>query len=327
MHRTGRGPAGITRRQLLIGGSLVTIGATAVIATAVALPRLRQQRGPLFAEPERIRQALAALPAAVGSESVRLLHVQADGMLVEVLTTGGAVSASSLWIGDGDGAGSWSGPADSSVPVPEGAIGLTPADLPVDRVPLAAALVADARTVAVEVDGAGRTIMWVEHGPDARRSGVLPDGSALVPELDLDTSEGVDAVAREIIAMYGSDAVQLGSGDRHIAARLLTDGSPGALEVWRQPTLDCWALSERFDVPDPLRSFDLASVRAGDAVRFRAGVAEQLGLDGADVGAWKIAVRIGDAAPSIAYRVDRGVGPELARVDEDGTVTTVEPGW
>lgn len=200
------------------------------------------------------------------------------------------------------------------------------ADLPLDRLGAYGTLLAGGDVyVTIWVDHAGRIGVSGWNIENSDTVGLLADGSGLVPELDLESADGVRAAVAEITAGYGTAAAVIGSFNDFVHMDGNVDGVDIGLRIMRNPATGAQATindTERYS--DDLL-FDPSGFDPTLVLERKAEIVGEAGVEG-EVWDWAYRRPPQGGDPMISY----GVGPDgpSTRIwlNPDGSIAQVVDG-
>ena len=200
------------------------------------------------------------------------------------------------------------------------------ADLPLDHLPEYVDLAGPLRGVDFVVDHLGY-IRVIAHVDDvsADKPGVLPDGSALVPELEFGSVDGVRAALAELVADYGTTVMRVGwfNGFVHMDANVEDIGS--GLRIVRYPEQAAEASSGSTELYPVDALFDPTDMDPTIVLEMQDQIMEKAGLAG-KVWDWEFSRPPQGGEPMFSYGVGESGPSQKIWLNADGSIAEIVDG-
>lgn len=298
----------ISRRSFVLGSAVLALGATTSCTEQDGLPGRKQ-----------VVSAVDELIRLAGRDSFQELRIGDGFMAAELLMPDGGVQPYRRF-SDG-----WEAAAYKPKNLLTSPASIPAAGLPLDRLDdFVRAAGVELNSIGFRVDHVGR--LRITASPAEGDSvGVQPDATGVVPVLDPEIASDVAAAIAEIVADYGTRAVQVGSFNGFVHVDANVDGADFGARIVRYPTL-----APQASLTDPAvfaddRLFDPGEVDSALAIERKAGIAAAADVKGT-VWDWTYRRPEPGRPPMLSY----GIGPSTAStrvwVDAAGKIVAVEDG-
>lgn len=199
------------------------------------------------------------------------------------------------------------------------------AELPLDHLPdYAELLSADLVKVTYVIDHA-RQIRVTLTPEDEDPVGALADGSALVPEMDINDPADVKAIVAELVADYGTGASAVGSFNGFVYMDANVGDVPFGLRIVRYPTTAAEASSGSTELYSQESLFDPSGMDPSVVLELKDLIMEQAGLGG-KVWDWTYSVPPQGGAPMFSYGVGESGPSQTIWLNDDGTIAEIVDG-
>jgi hypothetical protein len=298
----------ISRRSFVLGSAVLALGATTSCTEQDGLPGRKQ-----------VVSAVDDLIRLAGRDSFQELRIGDGFMAAELLMPDGGVQPYRRF-SDG-----WEAAAYKPKNLLTSPASIPAAELPLDRLDdFVRAAGVELNSIGFRVDHIGR--LRITASPvEGDSVGVQPDATGPVPVLDPEVPSDIAAAIAEIVADYGTHAVQVGSFNGFVHVDANVDGADFGSRIVRYPNLAAFAsLADPAVFAEDLL-FDPSEVDATLAIEHKAGIAAAADVKGT-VWDWTYRRPEPGRPPMLSY----GIGPSTAStrvwVDAAGKIVAVEDG-
>lgn len=299
----------ISRRSFVLGSAVLALGATTSCTEQDGLPERKQ-----------VVSAVDDLIRLAGRDSFQELRIGDGFMAAELLMPDGGVQPYRR-LSDG-----WEAQAYKPKGLLTSPASIPAAELPLDRLDdFVRAAGVELNSIGFRVDHVGRLRITASPADGGDSVGVKPDAAGVVPVLDPEVPSDIAAAIAEIVADYGSRAIQVGSFNEFVHVDANVEGADFGARIIRYPTLAPLAsLTDPAVFAEDLL-FDPGEVDPTLAIEHKAGIAAAADVKGT-VWDWTYRRPEPGRPPMLSY----GIGPSTAStrvwVDAAGKIVAVDDG-